>query len=402
MPVGHYQASAEMISPATFVVSMRLKIALGSIAATIILTSAVLGLPKMGFGNAGLAPQDEATSQEQAERPAEVPLAVGKDAWEMVAQFRALNFIVSPTDSKRAYIYGDDAELKANLAGNYVCYQSVLPGTPIGLNQEILFTVGIACKDKRNSMLAGNYAKSAGIWTPTDTGATETLEEPYLDGWVVEYGDEYQPEQVTLLTLFGEVTISLANIEPLDAWCNSEMTDDDALIAAAMDARNGLLPLESPVRVVFVAEGYQAEGYLHRLSSTGLLADGEMPSDSVNEQLVKSGTWLPDDFYTEESSSTVSPTKRTWKLSSSAADTTVEQLAYLKLLVAAANAQKKAPTNQMVECLAAAESYWLKVELPYLKSSTSGSNGGGVNVGGCWVNPYIRNGHWVRGYYRNC
>jgi hypothetical protein len=235
---------------------------------------------------------------------------------------------------------------------------------------------------------------------------TEALDNFNLDGWVVGFGDEYQPEQVTLLTLYGEVTVSLAKIEPLDSWCNSEKTDDDALILAAMDARNALLPLESPVRVVLAAGVQHADAYLHRLTPAGLLADGEAPSNSVNEQLVKSGTWLPDNLFTEESSTTVAPAKRTWKPSNFAADATAEEIAYFKLLLAAANNQRKAPTNQMEDCLAAAESYWIKVELPYLNSnidgSTAGGSSGGVNVGRCWVNPYIRNGHWVRGYYRNC
>lgn len=406
MPVGHFQASAETISAPTFVVSKRLKIALGSLAACAFILAVSLGLPRMGFGNAGMAPQVDSSSQSQTQKPTEVPLAVGKDAWKMVSQFRALDFNVSPTDTQREYIYGDEAELKVKLSGSYVCYQTLVPGTPITANQEILFEIGPECKGKADSMLAGSFAKAVGVWSPSDTGVNDALDNSTLDGWVVNFGDEYQPELVTLLTLYGEVTVSLAKIEPLDSWCNSETADDDTLISAAMDARNALLPRESPVRVVFAAGVQQSDGYLHRLSTTGLLTDGETPNNSVNEQLVKSGTWLPDDLYTEETSTTVAPAKRTWKLSGLADDATVDELAYLKLLLAAANSQKKAPTNLMVDCLAAAQAYWLKVELPYIQSTNQGSidggSSGGVNVGRCWVNPYVRNGHWVRGYYRNC
>jgi hypothetical protein len=406
MPVGHFQASAETIATPTFVVGRRLKIALAAIGAAAVIISVLLGLPKMGFGNAGIASNGDVAMVTQPAKPADVPIAVGRDAWTAIEEFRAIDFTVNPTDLQREHIYGYDSELKTKLAGNYVCYQNLIPGTPLGLNQEILFTIGPDCKDKRTTMLAGSIAKAAGLWAPVDTGVPDALDNYTLDGWVIDVGDEYHPEQITLLTLYGEVALDLAKIEPLDSWCISENTSDDALISAAIASRDDLLQLESPVRVVFAGGKQKAEGFIHRLTSSGQLLDGDAPANSVNEQLIKAGTWLPDDLYIEETNATVAPVKRIWKLSSFASDSALEELDYLNLLVAAANAQKKTPTNRMIDCMGAAQNYWLTVELPYLKSSTNSSVGGGasggVNVGRCWVNPYLRNGHWVRGYYRNC
>ena len=406
MPVGHFQAAAEVIASPKFVVSKRLKLGLLVAGAFVVLLGVFLSLPRWGTFNAGSGSGSNAAAVKPDATPSDVPIAVGRDAWQAVTAFKAYGFNVSPTDLSRDYIYGDDVELKTKLKGLYVCYQSIVPGVPLEPGKDILFTLGPGCKAKRDPMVSGRFATATGVWSPEVTGETDALDNVLLDGWVVGYGDAYQPEKVTLLTLYGEVSIDLDKIEPLDSWCNSDKTSDDALIEAAMTARNTLLPLESPVRVVLAAGPQKAQGYFHRIGADGQLADGALPANSVNELLVKDGSWIPDRIFVDESSNKVAPAKRAWVLASLASSLNAEEATYLKLLVAAANLQKNAPTSVMVECLASAQTYWLTVELPNIKSSSGGSGGGsvsgGVSVGRCWVNPYIRNGHVVRGYYRRC
>jgi hypothetical protein len=334
-----------------------------------------------------------------------VPILVGYPAIEAFAAAEEIGFDVHAETEAREYILGSGEELQAKLIGQFVCYQSQLAGTSIVPNADLALVIGATCEGREPSMLAGKYAADAEVWSPATPNQPNALDNAELEGWIVGYGDKYSPQNVTLLTTFGEVGLKLAMIEPIDNWCRADAYPDVDLNAKALAERDTLLAFGTPVRAVLAAGPGNNATFMHRLGANGVELDGAAPANSANELLIKSGYWIPDIFGVDESEEKVDPLKRVWASTSSDTFTEVEQK-YIELLVAAANATRLETGNPMFVCVAADKTYWDAVLAPYYKQLAEAEAevvaNSNLNVGKCWVSPYIRRGRWVSGYWRNC
>ena len=338
----------------------------------------------------------------------EVPNAVGNGAWDSYKKINALGMHTFLEDSQGNQLYKSGKALKAELVGQFVCYQDVLAGLKVPRNKAMTLAYDSGCKGKTNVMLSGAMAAKSGLWTPAVSSSTRPLENTELEGWVVGHGDEYQPNLVKLLTIYGEVDVNLALIEPLSNWCDSDALSDSDLLSEAMDSRDRFLPIGTPIKAVLSSTLDRGDALFHRLGSDGAEIDGEAPANSVNELLVSDGSWMPDTSIIEESSNKVAPAKRKWKIAATSTGMDVALTTYFNRILSAANNQRIHPENAMASCMTAASQYWLTVELPAIKAAASAGGGGGsggsggVSLGYCYVNGYMRGGHYVRGYYRRC
>lgn len=334
-----------------------------------------------------------------------VPILVGFKAQDAFEVAEGIGLRVHAEDQSREYIMDSGEALAGKLTSTFVCYQSIVPGVPLVANSEIALVIGADCESLEPSMLAGKYAQEAGVWSPTTTGQAAALDNQSLEGWVVGYGDKYSPNNVTLLTLYGEVTLKLAMIEPIDNWCNAEAYPQIDLVDKAMVERNALLTNRQKVRAVLAAGTQNNSVFIHRLDSSGQFTDGEAPAGSVNELLVRSGYWIPEVSGVTESEEKIDPLKRTWSSTPSDGYSQAE-LAYIPLLVAAANEMRTVSTNPIFVCIAAEKVHWDAVLAPYYKKLAEQEAevdvDANLNIGKCWVNGYVRRGHWVNGYWRRC
>ena len=143
-----------------------------------------------------------------------VPILVGYPATDAFAAAEEIGFDVHAETEAREYILGSGDELQAKLIGQFVCYQSQLAGTSIVPNADLALVIAATCEGREPSMLAGKYAADAGVWSPATPNQPNALDNAELEGWVVGYGDKYSPQNVTVLTAYGEVDLKLAMIEP--------------------------------------------------------------------------------------------------------------------------------------------------------------------------------------------
>ncbi len=336
-----------------------------------------------------------------------VPDFVGFDAYEAFKLSKDLGFSVDPYGLDGEYIYSYDVEYDQSLPGKGVCYQGLLPGSSYKEYEKLKLVIDVSCVGKKSIMLSGTYAAKANTWTPAITSGASALENDVLEGWVAGYGDKYSPERITLLTNYGEVTLALGFIEPISYWCQDGAFPDQDPDLLALQAVKDTAPLYSPVRVVFGESSRYDDTFMHRLDSSGALVDGEVPVNSINELLVKTGFWIPDAIGIDESEMKVDPLKRKWNITTASYFEPIE-LSYVKRIVSAANTLRLVPTNPLGVCVAAEKVYWDEnykdyyADLDANVSSVSGVGTGGGGGGGCYVRGHWRAGHWVNGYYRNC
>lgn len=336
-----------------------------------------------------------------------VPNFVGFNAADSYAKAEELGFSTQPYSQDGEYIYEGDSSYEELFSRQIVCYQGILPGSSYTQYDELKLVIGTSCQIKAPVMLAGAYAATASSWTPAPPSGTNALDNDYLEGWVVAYGDKYRPNNVTLLTSYGEVGLRLALIEPITNWCQEETFPGQDPDLLAMTALQETIPVFTPVRAVLAAGRQDYEVFLHRLDERGDLTDGDEPINSVNELLVKTGYWIPDAFGVDESESKVDPLKRKWSITGPTYFEPAE-LVYLKRLVAAANSLRLDKENPLGLCVVAEKVYWDENYKDYyaeLENDSNSSSGGAVITGGgggCYVRGHYRAGNWVNGYYRNC
>jgi hypothetical protein len=77
-----------------------------------------------------------------------------------------------------------------------------------------------------------------------------------------------------------------------EEWCDLDDQNNGDLLAGAIDARDNLFTAGALVRLV-KGEGWDDSAFFHRLNPDGTYLDGDIPENSVNELLVRSGFWMP-------------------------------------------------------------------------------------------------------------
>ncbi len=324
------------------------------------------------------------------------------EAYQKLANVELRTVFITP-EGDTVWTETDSAE--TDLAGLFVCKQTLLAGSALTPHSDFLVTVDADCRGITNPMLVDDYATAANVWSPGSSSGTTWTDNAYLDGWVFGYADRYRPADMQVMTRYGLADVTLAMITPIDYWCDDDSRTEDELKNLALGARDRLLPIGLPVRLMLAAKNTN-DVFMHRLTSSGELADGAAPQGSANEQLIRTGYWIPDIFGVSDYDLTVDPSTRTWKVTDTLTPTTLE-VEYRDLIITAANETRVNTANPIAACITAQSAYWLKVYEPYVNADVDAGGSGGVDVGGsggggCWVNGYWRGSTWVNGYYRSC
>ena len=352
-----------------------------------------------------------------------IPDAVGFKATEVYkALYQQSKSMLFMGDGDKAIYVSSDKDV-TGLEGKYVCTQDQLAGSENIATTKITFEVSADCSEAYNPMLAGKYAAEAGVWSPApQTGAKWTSNE-YVDGWVFSYGDRYYAKNVEILTQYGLISTKLAMVKPVTDWCYDGSSGDEAALSAkALNTREGLIPVGTPVRAILARPGQSNDVFIHRLTTTGQFRDGTPPVDSVNELLIKTGYWIPDIQGTSDMDLKISPRDRTWKVEyqSPIAPNALEQ-SYKTRIIQSANETRVAKTGAIFECIESQTKYWSEVYEKFYQrmeqnssggvgagvgsgaQSNSGSGGGAsISAGKCYVSGHYRSGRWVNGYWRRC
>lgn len=390
-----------------------------------------------------------------------VPLFVGRTAESAVLMMRD-RFGEQFWDIKNkvtregiSTFYDSDRDLE-KLEGLFVCSQSMAPGADIPdyAFGYLKIEVSDGCANQDVSFAMGPAAELLGRYVPAKLEQScydpENCDLESMDGIVIGFAEEgFQAYKTVIVeTGLGVMEAELALITLPGEWCESTESQNEEFRSQAIAERDKMLPPGTLVRLVS-AEGLYGKGrFIHRLSPTGAFPDGDPPTFSVNERLVSTGYWIPDDdagshdwehLYTYRKGLP----KAVWK----AADYASEegQLAqYRKRILKAANLSFMTPNETLATCLdekrsvvvalqeedeeerrraAAAvnkrasdiEAIWRSVFCadggaadypercknynPAVDDKVgAGSGGGGSNC--TWVNGHMRNGSSVRGHWR--
>lgn len=389
-----------------------------------------------------------------------IPLFVGATAKSaavmMRDKFDQQFFTIDNVDTERelSTYFRDNGDLD-DLDGLFVCSQSIAPGADVeerGFGY-IKIEVSEKCANKIVTFAMGPAAEALGRFVPTALESAcyepNNCDLPNLDGVVAGFTEDGYKSHKTVLveTGVGVMEVELALIDLADDWCESDETETQTIREQALQARNELLPIGSFVRLVLTDGLYGNERFVHRLSTNGTFTDGLPPIFSVNEQLVASGHWIPDDDAgSHEWKSIYSSSQKlknaTWQPSSYTSDDE-SFISYQKRILRAANLSFTDPNPILATCLKAKEkqilaiyeeeeddrrrsaaaakkrasdieAVWRSVFCsdggsedypqrcknynPAVDDKVGAGSGGGSNC--TWVNSHTRNGSSVRGHWR--
>lgn len=185
--------------------------------------------------------------------------------------------------------------------GLFVCSQTLAPGAdvPEFAIGQITIEVSRNCSASKVPFLMGPAAEQAGYFVPTPLGddcyRADRCEAPVLEGVFVEFLDEeYKGYKTALIeTGVGKMEVDLAWIDIVaEEWCDIDDQNNDDLLAGAIEARDNLFMAGALVRLV-KGDGWDDSAFFHRLNPDGTYLDGDIPENSVNELLVRSGYWMP-------------------------------------------------------------------------------------------------------------
>jgi hypothetical protein len=260
-----------------------------------------------------------------------------------------------------------------DLEGLFVCSQSIAPGAdlPDYAFGYLKIEVSENCANKEVSFAMGPAAMQIGQFVPASIDqecySTDNCDLPQMDGVVVGFLEEGFRSHKTVIveTGVGVMEVELALIDLSDEWCEFNDAESQSIKEKAIEERNKLLPIGSFVRLVLTKGLYGDERFVHRLSSAGTYTDGEPPNFSVNELLVSSGYWLPeDDAGSHEWERVYSVRQKlenaTWKTSNYSYSDDLFA-AYQKRIVKAANLAFTEPNPILSTCLQAKEKEVLAV-----------------------------------------
>lgn len=292
----------------------------------------------------------------------QVPWLVGKDAKLAAEAFvsvyesgidRVINLDTGEELRRINYDYSQ-SELK-EYEGLYVCSQSVPPGADPSSTKWGFFKIEVSatCAGKEPDFLMGGAAQLAGQWVPAPLqGAYDEGDASLVEGVFVGFSDDYDAhKKIVVKTGFGEITAEFAFIDIAYDWCAPDY-ESEKLRQLAIEARDELFVQGMNLRLVKPEYLYGDRWFIHRLDQNGLPIDGQPPEGSVNEMLVKTGYWVPDDFdiVMRAKNRSQSIEDQAWKVRGS--DYWNDDLVqYAKLIAKAANQAKKSPNKQLGACL---------------------------------------------------
>lgn len=256
------------------------------------------------------APSPSSTENEQSSSryfgPGYVPMFVGGSAEEaMVLAYEKFDewfWRIKDLDAKRDITtsYREDRPIE-KVEGLFVCTQSLAPGAdvPDFAIGQITIEVSRNCSQNGVPFLMGPAAEQAGLFVPTPLGGdcyrADKCDAQILEGVFVRFLDEdYRGHKTALVeTGVGQMEVELAWVEVVaQEWCDFEDQNNSDLLAGALDVRDGLFQPGALVRMV-KGDGWDDTAFFHRLNPAGKLIDGDIPENSINEMLVRSGYWYP-------------------------------------------------------------------------------------------------------------
>ena len=280
-----------------------------------------------------------------------VPIFVGKNARVSLRVAESLSYQVSFSSLTHPDAYVNTSS--QTFAESYVCYQSVLAGSPLVSDLPIKFVVDPSCIISTPTMLIGDYGLKAGIWQPETPQEINILDNKTVEGWVVGTGDQYDPQSFTVMTAFGEQTFALSLVKPATDWCESDFLSE-VYVSGALEQRDNLLSFGQPVRLVLAEGNGFNDAFVTQLDASGQ----PISTDSVNEQLIKSGYWVPDGLSISESDVLQSPIKRKWVADAQLLDSKL-QADYAKKITREANLARTQKDSPVGICLAKEQKDWL-------------------------------------------
>ena len=188
--------------------------------------------------------------------------------------------------------------------GLYVCSQSIAPGADPDENafSRIEIEVSTSCRDSEVLFAMGPAAQLLGRFVPAAFGGecsySGSCDLPEIDGVIIEFVDDgfRGHKKAKIQTGLGVIEAELALIDLASEWCYPRDYGDSDFRSAAIAKRDELLPPGTLVRLIGAKQLFGDERIFHRISLTDGFVDGLPPINSVNELLVASGYWVPDDI----------------------------------------------------------------------------------------------------------
>lgn len=328
------------------------------------------------------------------------------------------------TDSKMTTFYDDARDLR-DLQGLFVCSQSVAPGADVS---EFAFgyidiEVSANCANQEVPFAMGPAAELLGRFVPAgfnnECYRIDSCDLNEIDGVIIEFldGEFRGHKRALVLTGLGETEVELTMIDIAHEWCDAEADESDPIWVAAIAERDRLLPVGSIIRMRGADDLYGDERFVHRVSTDGQLTDGEPPVNSVNELLVATGYWVPDDDAGEHPWENVSYfrdeiNQPAWVAEEPYSDTD-QTITYRERIIAAANSSFATPNALLATCLQEKEDSVViliaeeereeeenrRLEQERLdRQAELDESGGGANC--TWVDAHRRGNSFVRGHWR--
>ena len=278
--------------------------------------------------------------------------------------------------SEEIYTFFDDNSDLEKLDGLYVCTQSMAPGADVPESAFMYIVIEISkdCANKKVPFAMGPAAKEIGQYVPVSLNRScysrfaSECNVPQMDGVVIGFPDEGWTayKSVLVATGMGVMEVELALIGLSDEWCGADDSESQDIREKAVKEKIRMLTPGSFVRIVNTdALSAANKRFVHRLTPEGQFLDGQPPSLSVNELLVSSGFWIPDEvagshawerlgWFTKGLKNAV------WQPDEIFSDD-VSLSAYRKRILKAANLEFAKPNPILANCLQSKESQVLAI-----------------------------------------
>ena len=305
-----------------------------------------------------------------------VPLFVGYSAESAVRMLdsefneRFRRIVHSETGDQLSTYYSRERDFE-DLEGLFVCEQSIGAGVLVEYARQIgsiKLEVSESCAGEQPALVGGAAAELLGRYVPPQlnlsdcNSSAESCKVRELDGRLIDFLDKgYNGHKTALVqTIYGDMEVELAMIDLASEWCSVNDQNESEMVTMALALRDELLPNGTLIRMVGGDELYGGRRLVHVLDEQGTLVDGQIPINSVNEQLVASGYWVPLDisehpweriysFYQEDYAEPTWTRKRTSSSTSTPSEELMSQ--YADRINNAANNSFSEPNAQLAGCL---------------------------------------------------
>lgn len=328
------------------------------------------------------------------------------------------------TGSRLTTFFNDERDLR-ELKGLFVCSQSIAPGADVSEFAFMYIDIEVStnCADEDVPFAMGPAAELLGRYVPAgfnnECHRIDSCGLNEIDGQIIKFLDEgYRGHKRALvLTGLGETEVELAMIDITTQWCDANASHGGSFWTAAIAERDSLLPVGSIIRMIGADDLYGDRRFVHRVSTDGRLVDGESPANSVNELLVATGFWVPDDDAGDHPWENVSYyqvdlAQAAWVAEEPYSDSE-QTITYRDRIIAAANNSFSSPNPFLAGCLEEKQDSVVlliaeeereeeenrRLEQERLeRQAEADRSGGGTNC--TWVNAHYRGNSYVRGHWR--